>query len=122
MTALGVALAGAVGAVVRYLVDRSVQQRRYTVFPVGTLFVNVSRSFLAGLILGLVVYHGLVSSTAVVIGIGFLGAYTTMSTFTYESVRLIESGAVLIGVANIVLSVVAGLAAAAAGLALGGVA
>jgi CrcB protein len=122
MTALGVALAGAVGAVVRYLVDRSVQQRRYTVFPVGTLFVNVSGSFLAGLILGLVVYHGLVSSTAVVIGIGFLGAYTTMSTFTYESVRLIESGAVLIGVANIVLSVVAGLAAAAAGLALGGVA
>jgi CrcB protein len=122
MTALGVALAGAVGAVVRYLVDRSVQQRRYTVFPVGTLFVNVSGSFLAGLILGLVVYHGLVSSTAVVIGIGFLGAYTTMSTFTYESVRLIESGAVLIGVANIVLSVVPGLAAAAAGLALGGVA
>jgi CrcB protein len=122
MTVLGVAIAGAIGAVVRFLVDRSVQQRHYAVFPVGTLVVNLSGSFLAGMVLGLVVYHGLASTTAVVVGIGFLGAYTTLSTFTFESVRLIESGAVLIGLANIVLSTVAGLAAAGAGLALGGVA
>lgn len=122
MTALGVAVAGAFGAVIRYLVDRSVQQRHFTVFPAGTLVVNVSGSFLAGVILGLVLYHGLASTPAVVVGVGFLGAYTTLSTFTYESVRLIQSGAVLIGMTNIVLSVGAGLAAAGAGMALGGAA
>jgi CrcB protein len=54
-----------------------------------------------------------------VIGIGFLGAYTTLSTFSFESVRLVESGAVLLGLANMVGSIVAGLLAAGAGLALG---
>jgi CrcB protein len=118
---LGVALAGAVGAVVRYLVDRTVQQRRDAVFPVGTLLINVTGSFAGGFVLGLVVYHGLASTPAVIAGIGFLGAYTTLSTFTFESVRLLESGALLYGLANIVGSVVAGLVAAGAGLALGGV-
>lgn len=122
MIVLGVAFAGAVGAVVRYLVGRAVQERRHTVFPVGTLAVNVSGCFLAGLILGFVVYHGLASGPATVLGIGFLGAYTTLSTFSFESVRLIQSGAVLTGLANITLSAVAGLIAAGAGLALGGVA
>lgn len=121
MTALAVALAGAVGAVVRYLVDRSVQQRHFTVFPVGTLVVNVSGSFLAGVVLGLALYNGLGSTVAVVAGIGFLGAYTTLSTFTFESIRLIESGAVFLGLVNVAVSVATGLAAAGAGMALGGV-
>jgi CrcB protein len=119
MTYLGVAVAGALGAVVRYLVDRAVQRRSYAVFPFGTLIVNVSGSFLAGLVLGLVLYHGLASAPATVIVIGFLGAYTTLSTFSFESVRLVESGAVLLGLANVVGSIVAGLLAAGAGLALG---
>lgn len=119
MTYLGVAIAGAVGAVVRYLADRAVQQTRYTVFPFGTLLVNVTGSFLAGVVLGLALYHGLSSTTAVVIGIGFLGSYTTLSTFSFESVRLLESGAAPLGLANVVGSVVAGLLAAGAGLALG---
>ncbi|HEY1566893.1 MAG TPA: CrcB family protein [Solirubrobacteraceae bacterium] len=119
MTYLGVAVAGALGAVARYLVDRAVARWRYTVFPLGTLLVNVSGSFLAGLVLGLVLYHGLASTPAVVIGIGFLGAYTTLSTFSFESLRLLESGAVLLGLANAAGSLVAGLLAAGAGLALG---
>jgi CrcB protein len=122
MTALGVGVSGALGAVVRYLVDRAIQRRRYRVFPVGILVINVSGSFLAGVILGLVLYHGLARTPATVLAIGFLGSYTTLSTFTFESVRLIESGTVLLGVANIVLSVGAGLAAAGAGLAVGGLA
>ena len=122
MTLLGVAGAGALGAVVRYLVDRAIQQRSYRVFPVGTLFINITGSFLAGVVLGLVLYHGLAKTPATVLGIGFLGAYTTLSTFTFESVRLIESGTVLLGVANIALSVGAGLVAAGAGLAVGGLA
>jgi CrcB protein len=122
MTVLGVAVSGALGAVVRYLVDRAIQRRRYRVFPVGILVINVSGSFLAGVILGLVLYHGLARAPATVLGIGFLGSYTTLSTFTFESVRLIESGTVLLGVANVVVSVGAGLAAAGAGLAIGGLA
>jgi CrcB protein len=122
MTVLGVAVAGALGAVARYLADRTIQQRSYRVFPMGTLIVNISGSFLAGVILGLVLYHGMAKTPATVLGVGFLGAYTTLSTFTFESVRLIESGTVLLGLANIVLSVGAGLAAAGAGLAVGGLA
>ena len=119
MTYLGVAVAGALGAVVRYLVDRAVARRHYSVFPFGTLLVNASGSFLAGLVLGLALYHGLASTAAVVIGIGFLGSYTTLSTFSFESVGLLESGALLLGLANVVGSLVTGLLAAAAGFALG---
>jgi CrcB protein len=119
MTYLGVALAGAVGAVARYAVDRAVQRRLYAVFPVGTLVVNVSGAFLAGVIGGLFLYRGLAMTPAVVIGIGFLGAYTTLSTFDLETLRLFESGSAVLGLANVVASVVGGLAAAAAGVALG---
>jgi fluoride exporter len=119
MTYLGVALAGAVGAVVRFLVDRAVQRRLDAVFPVGTMVVNVSGAFLAGVIGGLFLYRGLAMTPAVVIGIGFLGAYTTLSTFDLETLRLFESGSVVLGLANVVTSVVGGLAAAAAGVALG---
>jgi CrcB protein len=119
MIYLGVALAGAVGAVVRFLVDRAVQRRLDAVFPVGTMVVNVSGAFLAGVIGGLFLYRGLAMTPAVVIGIGFLGAYTTLSTFDLETLRLFESGSVVLGLANVVTSVVGGLAAAAAGVALG---
>jgi CrcB protein len=92
-------------------------------FPWPTLLVNVSGAFILGLVYTLLGER--VRPTPylrTLLAIGFLGACTTLSTFTFESVRLVESGAVLIGLANIVLSTVAGLAAAGAGLALGGVA
>jgi len=121
MIYLGVALAGAAGAITRYVVDTSVQRRLFSAFPVGTLVVNLSGAFLAGVIAGHFLYRGLGSTPAVVSGIGFLGAYTTLSTFDLESLRLFESGSVLLGLANVVASVVGGLAAAAAGVALGAV-
>jgi CrcB protein len=119
MTYLGVALAGALGAVARYVADRAVQRRLDAVMPMGTLVVNVSGAFLAGVIGGLFLYRGLAMTPAVVIGIGFVGAYTTLSTFDLETLRLFESGSVVLGLANVVASVVGGLAAAAAGVALG---
>jgi CrcB protein len=109
-------IAGAVGAPARYLVDGFVQYRTPGVFPFGTFVINVSGSFLLGVITGLALYHGLAPLPRAAIGTGFCGAYTTFSTFSYETVRLIEEGAVRLAVANVAVSVAVGLAAAGVGL------
>ncbi|MFP5335026.1 MAG: fluoride efflux transporter CrcB [Actinomycetes bacterium] len=119
MTALLVVAGAAVGAPCRYLVDRAVQARVDAVLPWGTLAVNVAGSLLLGLLLAAHV-HGPVTAAAVALaGAGFAGAFTTYSTFAYETVRLVEEGAVLHAVANVALNVTAGLLAAGAGWGLG---
>ena len=110
--------AAAVGAPVRYLVDRFIGERVAGVFPWGTLAVNASGSLLAGFVAGLGLYHSLPSAPATVAGAGFCGAYTTFSTFAFETVRLLEEGAVDAALGNVAATVVSGAAAAAAGLAL----
>lgn len=114
----GLAAAGAAGAPCRYLLDGLVQDHTEAAFPWGTFVVNVSGSLLLGLIVGAALYHGLPDTPKVVLGTGFCGAYTTFSTFTFETVRLIEEGAVADAFLNAAASLVAGTAAAAAGLAL----
>jgi len=111
-------LAGAVGALARYLVDGWVQGRARGVYPYGTFVVNASGSFLLGLVTGLALYHnlGVIPKTAV--GTGFCGAYTTFSTFSYETMRLVEEGSLQAAATNALTSVVVGLLAAGAGLAL----
>jgi CrcB protein len=109
-------IAGAIGAPTRYMVDGFVQYRTPGVFPFGTLVINVSGSFLLGIITGLALYHGLAPLPRAAIGTGFCGAYTTFSTFSYETVRLIEEGSVRLAATNVALSVVIGLAAAGLGL------
>ena len=89
MLALAVAGAGGAGAAGRYLVDRAVQSRHRSVFPLGTLVVNVSGSLLLGLLTGLLWYHGLSVQALVVAGTGFCGGFTTWSTASWESVRLL---------------------------------
>jgi CrcB protein len=116
-----VAVAGAVGAPLRYVVDTLVGDRLGTTFPTGPLVVNVSGSFVLGLISGLVLFDGLGSGPNVVVGSGLVGAYTTFSTWTFETMALVEEGELGLAVRNIGVSVVAGAAAAAAGLALAGV-
>ena len=111
-------VAGALGAPARYLVDGFVQRRTHRVFPWGTFVVNVSGSFVLGVITGWALYHGLGNLPRVAIGTGFCGAFTTFSTFSYETVRLLEDGSVLESSLNVLASVVVGLAAAGAGLAL----
>jgi fluoride exporter len=118
MTFLVVALAAAVGAPTRYLVDSWVQKRLDRVFPWGTLTVNISGSFLLGLVTGLALYHGFAATPKLLIGTGFCGAYTTFSTFAVETVRLGEDGSTAEAFGNVVTSTVAALLAAAAGLAL----
>ena len=85
-------LGGAVGAPARYLVDGVVQSRSRGVAPWGTFVINVSGSFVLGVVTGAVLYHGLGPLPKTALGTGFCGAYTTFSTFSYETVRLLEEG------------------------------
>jgi CrcB protein len=111
-------VAGAIGAPARYLLDGFVQSRVHGVFPWGTFVINITGSFLLGVITGAALYHGLGPVSKAAIGTGFCGAYTTFSTFSYETVRLLEEGSVAEASINVLASVVAGLLAAAAGIAL----
>lgn len=115
---LGVALAGAVGAPTRYLIDSWVQGKQRSAFPIGTLIINLTGSLILGFITGLALYHGLGKLPKAVIGTGFCGAYTTFSTFSYETVKLIEYGELKSAALNTSASIIIGLLAAAAGLAL----
>lgn len=111
-------VAAGIGAPARYLLDGWVQDRTHGAFPWGTFTVNVTGCLALGVVAGLGRYHGLGSTTAMVVGTGALGAYTTFSTFTYECVRLAEGGALDQAAANAAANFVVGLAAASAGLAL----
>ncbi|WDZ82972.1 fluoride efflux transporter CrcB [Micromonospora cathayae] len=113
MTVLLVALGAAVGAPLRYLTDRAVQARFGSAFPWGTLTVNVTGSLLLGVVFGAAADP----AVSALVGTGFCGAFTTWSTFGYETVRLVRSGARRAALANVALSVAAGLGAAWLGFA-----
>jgi CrcB protein len=113
-----VGLVGGVGAPLRYVVDTLVSDCIAGVFPLGTLAVNVSGSFALGVLTGLVIYHALPVAPNVILGTGLLGAYTTFSTFSYETIALVEEGEAGLAVRNVVTNALAGAGAAAAGLAL----
>jgi CrcB protein len=110
--------AGAIGAPARYLVDGAIRDRTAGLFPWGTFVINVSGSFLLGFLTGLALYHAFPTEPRVVLGTGFCGAYTTFSTFTFETVRLAEAGAPRQAIGNALGTFVAGAVAAAAGIAL----
>lgn len=112
-------VAGAlVGAPLRYLTDRAVQARHDTVFPWGTFAVNVAGCLVLGLVTGAVASGAAPAAVQLLVGTGFCGALTTYSTFSYETLRLAETGAWFLAVANAVAGVVAGLGAAFTGAAL----
>jgi CrcB protein len=111
-------VAAALGAIARALVDGWVTRRTDGPFPWATLVVNLSGSFVLGVITGLALYHGLSGVTRTVLGTGAMGAYTTFSTFSLETVRLAEEGAGAAAVRNVATSFLLGLAAASAGIGL----
>jgi CrcB protein len=88
VTVLLVIVGAAVGAPLRYLTDRAVQSRHDSVFPWGTLAVNLAGSFLLGLLATGATVHAVPGSVTALLGTGLCGALTTYSTFAYETVRL----------------------------------
>jgi CrcB protein len=111
-------LAAAAGAVLRYLDDGALSARAPGPFPWGTFVVNVSGSLLLGVLAGLSLYHAFPQSPRVVLGTGFCGAYTTFSTFTVDTVRLLEEGNLRDALRNAFGTLVVATLAAGAGLAL----
>ncbi|MBV9514076.1 MAG: fluoride efflux transporter CrcB [Mycobacteriaceae bacterium] len=107
----GVVLLGGAGAVVRFLVDRAVARRIPAPFPYGTLTVNLTGAVMLGLISGLT----LSDHVALLAGTAFVGSYTTFSTWMFETQRLAEERQAWPALANIVVSVVFGVAAAMTG-------
>jgi CrcB protein len=118
VTVLAVAIAGALGAPARYLVERAIGVRTGRRFPWGTLVVNVTGSLALGFLTGLALYHGLASTPKTVVGTGFIGAYTTFSTYAYETVDVAERATTRLAGTYAVVSIVAGVAAATLGLVL----
>jgi fluoride exporter len=117
--AIWVALAGGLGAVARFVVDGLVRTRASAAFPVGTVIVNVSGSFTLGLVSGLVLAHAAPDGLRLVVGTGFLGGYTTFSTASFETVRLVERRRVDLALLNAAGTLVGTVCVAAAGLWLG---
>jgi CrcB protein len=119
-TIAGIAVAGALGALARYGVEGFVSRRAPSAFPWGTFVVNITGAFLLGFVFTLLAEHLTVApwlrSTAT---IGFLGAYTTFSTLSFETYRLVEDGAFGLALANTIGSLAAGLGAVYLGVVLG---
>jgi CrcB protein len=109
MTWLLIAAGAALGAPARYLLDTWVSSRKRNGPPLGTLLINVSGCALLGALLAV---SGSVSLTYAAVGIGFCGAFTTFSTFAWETFALAEDGAPRVAIANVALSLLLGLGAA----------
>jgi CrcB protein len=120
MPLLLIGLGGFAGAIARYLVDGFVSDRTAAGFPWGTLAVNLSGAFVLGLLFAMTSERAILpAEIRGPVMIGFIGAYTTFSTFMLESWLLVESGSYLSAMANLGGSVVLGLIAVVAGLTLG---
>ena len=110
-----VAGVGGAGAIARFLLDGAIASRIGRPFPFGTLVINLSGSFLLGLLTGL----GLTPDALLVAGTATIGSYTTFSTWTLESQRLAEDGDARGAAVNLLFSIVIGVAMAALGRTIG---
>lgn len=114
-TLLLVGVAGALGTLLRYVVDTAVARRLPGAFPAGILVVNLTAALLLGLLTGLAAS----TTTTLVLGVGLLGGYSTFSTWMLDVHRLAGDGARRLAVLNLVVPMTAGVLAVVAGRALG---
>jgi fluoride exporter len=119
LTVVLVSVAGGLGAAARLVLDGIVSAEFRSAYPVGTTLINVTGSLLLGLVTGLAIHHGLPQQWHLILGSGFLGGYTTFSTASVETVRLLKAGRYASAVANGFGMLVASVLAAALGLWLG---
>jgi len=117
---LAVLAGGMIGAPARYLADRIVQARHDSVFPWGTFAVNMAGSAVIGFLLGAERHLGLPAGVFALLGTGFCGGLTTFSTFGYETLRLLEDGAIGEAGVNVVGSLAVGVLLAWLGFLLAG--
>lgn len=118
MIVLALALAGGLGAVARFVVDGVLRARSRSAVPLGTMVVNLTGAFALGVLTGLVA-HGTSAVLVTVAGTGFLGGYTTFSTASLETARLVEDRRWLAAFVNAAGMLVAAVGLAAAGFAVG---
>jgi len=120
MAVVLVGVGGFAGAISRYLVDGFISDRTGGGFPWGTLVINASGTFLLGLLFAMTTERAILpAEVRAPLMIGYLGAYTTFSTYLLESWRLVEGGAWAMALANLGGSIAIGLVAVAAGLIIG---
>jgi fluoride exporter len=118
LTAVLLALAGGVGAGTRFVVDGLIRSRVRSALPLGTIAINISGSFLLGLLAGAVLHRGVPADLQLILGTGFLGGYTTFSTASVETARLVQAGRSGLALANALGTLATAAAATAAGLGL----
>jgi fluoride exporter len=118
VTILLVMLAGGAGAVARFVLGGLISSRFRGELPLGTMLVNVSGSLLIGLLAGAVIFHGAPAALQTVLGTGFLGGYTTFSTASVDTVRLLQARRPILALINAAGTLIVTVVAAAAGLAL----
>jgi CrcB protein len=112
-----VGLGAAVGSMLRYAVDQLVQRRTGgVVLPAGTMIVNAAGSLVLGVVAGLALRGDVSATTVAVVGTGVCGGLTTFSTWTYETLRLLEDGALQEALVNVGASLALGLGLAGAGM------
>jgi CrcB protein len=122
------AIAGGLGAIARFMLDGLIRAglnrgrlnrgRLRTGLPLGTMIINVSGSLLLGFVTGLVLFHAVPSDWQLVLGTGFLGGYTTFSTASFETARLIQERQFVAALVNGIGMLLLAVAAAVAGLGL----
>jgi CrcB protein len=114
---LAISVAGAAGAVLRYVLGTQIGKLNLR-FPLGTFIINISGSLFLGWFSAYVLRHNISDTTRLAIGVGFVGAYTTFSTFMYESNKLVDDGASYEAMAYIAASLIVGLIAVRFGMSL----
>jgi len=112
-----VALGGALGSVLRFFLSQFCNVQLGGAFPWGIMIVNVTGSFVLGLVTGLLLFRHDPTNLKLIVGTGFCGGYTTFSTTSFESVRLIERGHYRSAIGNAAGTLVVCMGAAAIGLA-----